>query len=305
MGSGIPSMGYIYGDLTNAKKEIFLRCENKEEQYLPIWEHIDFRSDLDQLTPLHLAGYYLNPFFYYQNKDEIDKSEIFIDALDKCIRNIYQDPTTRVTIVTQLKLYRAASQDFLSVYANNPKINIDPVSWWELFGGESELSTMAERILKLTCGSLAYEQSWIEVIHKKKPSWVKRKQLEDSIFVTVNRRIQAKAQLAERDPVLAYLPNEDEPFEWLVGMFRNDAQRAENHALLMARANSNDEVGLRTQAIKPLEYEEFMSSEEEREESNGEQPLNEKNASSRASCSKRAKRPRLGKAVCNIVKFTN
>jgi hypothetical protein len=61
-------------------------------------------------------------------------------------------------------------------------------------------------------------------IHKKKPSWVKRKQFEDSIFVTVNKRIQAKAQLAERDPVLAYLPNEDEPFEWLVGMSRHDAQ---------------------------------------------------------------------------------
>jgi hypothetical protein len=134
-------------------------------------------------------------------------------------------------------------------------------------------------------------------IHKKKPSWVKRKQFEDSIFVTVNKRIQAKAQLAERDPVLAYLPNEDEPFEWLVGMSRHDAQQAENHDLLMARANSSGEVGLRTQANKPLEYEELMSSEEECKESDGKQALNEKNVSSKASCSKRAKRPRVGKAV--------
>jgi hypothetical protein len=126
MGSDVPSMGYIYGDLTSAKEEIAMRCENKEDQYLPVWKHIDFRSDHDLKTPLHLAGYYLNPFFYYPNKDEIDKSEIFRDALDECMRNMYQDPTTQVKIVHQLKLYRAASQDFLPLHANNPNIDTDP-----------------------------------------------------------------------------------------------------------------------------------------------------------------------------------
>jgi len=39
------------------------------------------------------------------------------------------------------------------------------VSWWELHGSTAkELSTMALRILRLTCGSLAYEQSWIEMV---------------------------------------------------------------------------------------------------------------------------------------------
>lgn len=73
--------------------------------------------------------------------------------------------------------------------------------------------------------------------------------------------------------------------------------RCTNHDLLMARANSSGEVGLRTRANKPLEYEELMSSEEECKESDGKQALNEKNVSSKASCSKRAKRPRVGKAV--------
>lgn len=132
-------------------------------------------------------------------------------------------------------------------------------------------------------------------IHNKKPSWVKRKQFEDSVFVTVNRRIQAKALMTDRDPVLAYLPDEDEPFEWLVGMSRNDAQQAENHAVLMERVNSSsggDEVGLPAQA-KKVEYEEFMSSEDEGEETDGGRPFNKK-VSSSASCSKSAKRPRLG-----------
>lgn len=126
MGSGILSVGCIYGDLKNAKKEIALRCENKEEHYMPIWEHIDFRSDLDLETPLHLAGYYLNPFYYYPNKHETDKAEIFRDAVLVCIHNMYQDPCIRGNIVDQLNLYRAASKDFLQLPAFQSQMNTDP-----------------------------------------------------------------------------------------------------------------------------------------------------------------------------------
>ncbi|CAN6305615.1 unnamed protein product [Urochloa humidicola] len=71
----------------------------------------------------------------------------------------------------QLKLYRNASQSFGMDHAILTGINLDPVSWWELHGSATkELNTMALRILRLTCGSLSYEQSWIAMIHKKKPS---------------------------------------------------------------------------------------------------------------------------------------
>ena len=39
------------------------------------------------------------------------------------------------------------------------------VSWWQLHDGTAkELSATALRILRLTCGSLAYEPSWIEMV---------------------------------------------------------------------------------------------------------------------------------------------
>ncbi|KAL6642536.1 hypothetical protein ACP70R_020717 [Stipagrostis hirtigluma subsp. patula] len=292
MGSGIPFMGFIYGDLANAKREIALRFESKEEHYLPIWEHIDFRIDLYLKTPLHLAGYYLNPFFYYQNKDEIENTEIFRDALVQCTRIMYQDPGMQEKIVHQLKLYRTASQSFGTASAIRTHMDLDPVgiTWWCSKGFEHN----ALRILRLTCGSLAYEESWIETIHKRKPYWVKRKQFEDSMFVTVNRRIQAKAQVRDRDPVLAYLPGEDEPFEWLVGMWRFHAELPGNHALLTARANSCGEVELTKQANKILDCEEFVSSEDCCEESNEERPRHSSKVktSSGASCSKRGKRLR-------------
>jgi hypothetical protein len=126
MGSGKPSMAYIYGELVNAKKEIAFRFGNKEEHYLPIWHYIDFRMDEYMKKPLHLAGYYLNPSFYYQNRNEIEKTEIFRDALVECARKMYQDESTQEKIVHQLKLYSTASESFGTVHAISTRMNVDP-----------------------------------------------------------------------------------------------------------------------------------------------------------------------------------
>lgn len=134
MGSGILSMGYIYGDLANAKKEIALRFGNKEKHYLPVWNIIDKRCDAKLKTPLQLAGYYLNPFFYYQNKNEIENLEIFTDALVECTRSMYKDQSTQEKIVNQLKLYKTASKSFGRELAirQSTQMNLDPGNFhWE------------------------------------------------------------------------------------------------------------------------------------------------------------------------------
>jgi len=126
MGSGRPSMGYIYGELLNAKKEIAFRFENKEEHYLPVWHHIDFRINLYMMKPLHLAAYYLNPSFYYQNRHEIENTEIFRDALFECACKMYQDEYTQEKIVHQLKLYNTDSESFGMVHAFSTRMDVDP-----------------------------------------------------------------------------------------------------------------------------------------------------------------------------------
>jgi hypothetical protein len=114
------------------------------------------------------------------------------------------------------------------------------------------------------------------------------------MFVTVNRRIQGKAQMRDRDPVLAYLPRDDEPFEWLVGMFSNEAQRQDNRDLLMARARSSDGIGLAKLANKLFIEADYVTSDEESDEKAPTQSIKRKTSSS-ASCSKREKRPWLVK----------
>lgn len=126
--------GYIYGELANAKREIAFRLENKEELYLPIWNHIDFTIDRSMKEPLHLAGYYLNPLFYYQNRNEIERTEIFRDALVQCVHKMHQDHCTREKIVHQLKLYRTASQSFGTADAIRSQMNLDPGNFlWRCF----------------------------------------------------------------------------------------------------------------------------------------------------------------------------
>jgi hypothetical protein len=111
------------------------------------------------------------------------------------------------------------------------------------------------------------------------------------MFVTVNKRIQGKAEMRDRDPLLAYLPREDEPFEWLGGMFRDDAQLPQGRALLMARAKISDDAGLAKLANKLLNDADFVSSEGESDE---EPPKHSsKKTLSSASCTKQTKRPRL------------
>lgn len=127
MGGGVGlSMGYIYGEIANAKREIALRFEDKEEHYLPVWEEIDFRLNEALMTPLHLAGYYLNPFFYYQNKDDIKNTEIFRDAIVRCVHKMYQDQPTQQKIVHQLDLYSTASQSFGTADAISTQMTTDP-----------------------------------------------------------------------------------------------------------------------------------------------------------------------------------
>ena len=112
------------------------------------------------------------------------------------------------------------------------------------------------------------------------------------MFVTVNKRIQGKAQMRDRDPLLAYLPREDEPFEWLVGMFRNDAQLPQSRALLVARAKSCDDAGLAKLANRLLNDADSVSSEGESDEELPKHSSKKKTLSS-ASCTKQTKRPRF------------
>ncbi|GKV45366.1 hypothetical protein SLEP1_g52458 [Rubroshorea leprosula] len=62
-----PSMGFIVGELENARKEIKAFYKNKQEKYKPILDVIEENSKDRLDTPLHKAAYLMNPHYYYND----------------------------------------------------------------------------------------------------------------------------------------------------------------------------------------------------------------------------------------------
>ncbi|XP_059070975.1 uncharacterized protein LOC131031585 [Cryptomeria japonica] len=61
-----PPMGYVYEAMDRAKEVIKSKLENNRDKYMPLWDIIDRRWDGQMHTPLHAAGYFLNPLLFYK-----------------------------------------------------------------------------------------------------------------------------------------------------------------------------------------------------------------------------------------------
>ncbi|KAK8941436.1 hypothetical protein KSP39_PZI002968 [Platanthera zijinensis] len=186
-----PSMGWLYGDMLKAKEEIALALENKEARYLPIWKLIDARWQSKLSTPLHLAGYFLNPFFYYSSWESVERDGRFMDSIIECMSKMYARNTSiQDRISDQICLYRnqegsfgrdAAKRQRCSNSLNLGKKNffcmsniiylqskfsftqlfVFLVNWWKLHANSApELKDMAIRVLSLTTSSSGCERNW-------------------------------------------------------------------------------------------------------------------------------------------------
>ena len=63
-----PIMGYIYEAMDLAKEAIKRRYGDEEENYMPLWDIIDACWDRQLHSPLHVAGYFLNPQYFYDKR---------------------------------------------------------------------------------------------------------------------------------------------------------------------------------------------------------------------------------------------
>ncbi|PWZ16164.1 hypothetical protein Zm00014a_009341 [Zea mays] len=106
MDSDVPAMGFFHGCMLEAKKEIATRFNNNESKYRAAWDIIDKRWDNKLKTPLHLAGYYLNPYFYYPNKSSIELDGSFRAAVISCIPKMFDDEDTQDGIIEELSIYQ-------------------------------------------------------------------------------------------------------------------------------------------------------------------------------------------------------
>ncbi|KAH6824104.1 hypothetical protein C2S53_004070 [Perilla frutescens var. hirtella] len=201
-----PSMGFLYGELIQAKEDIKISLSNLPKNYEPIIEVIDGRMKGRLDSSLHLTAYLLNPFYHYNNSlIQLDK-DVVLGIMD-CIDVIYPgDISVQDKILNEeFPIYREKKLIFgkpLAVKAcafNDAKFDL--VSWWLTFGIITPtLQRLAVRILSLTTSSSGCERngSAFEGVHTKKRNRLGTKLVNNLVFVHFNTRLLNK-QKKEKD----------------------------------------------------------------------------------------------------------
>ena len=128
MDSDVPAMGFLYGYLVQAKIEISRSFNHDSTKFQEVFHIIDKRRESKLKTPLHRAGYYLNPFYYYQNKLAMEENETFRDVVVTCITKLVPEEETQDKIIEELQLFQDAEGSFGKEIAKRQckNINFDP-----------------------------------------------------------------------------------------------------------------------------------------------------------------------------------
>lgn len=79
----------------------------------------------------HLAGYYLNPYYYYPNKIEIESDGTFNEGLVTCVTKMVADVETQDKIFDELNMYQNELGSFGEEIAIRQRRNenLIQVSW--------------------------------------------------------------------------------------------------------------------------------------------------------------------------------
>ncbi|XP_026386169.1 uncharacterized protein LOC113281596 [Papaver somniferum] len=224
-----PQLGYIYETMGQVKEQIKKNHQGRKSKYQPLWTVIDGIWD-DQLhSPIHAAGYYLNPgLFYFE--DFCADSEVKTGFLC-CIVRILEDKREQDLIATQFKEYKMLGGTFGCGDAIDLRARLAPAKWWSLYGVDCpELQRFAIRILSQTCtGALRYglKRSLTEELHTKGRNFIEQKRLTELTFVHHNLRLQ-NLPASNSGNTDIFLEPIDPMDEWIAGMEEKAAKQIGN-----------------------------------------------------------------------------
>ncbi|PKI72347.1 hypothetical protein CRG98_007217 [Punica granatum] len=183
------AMGYVHAAMYRAKEAIKKELMKREE-YMIYWDIIDRRWDRHWHLPLHSAGFFLNPKFFYSVEGDIPV-EIMSGTFD-CIERFVSDFKVQDKIMKEINLYKSSSGDFGRKMAVRARDTLHPAEWWSTYGGGCpNLSRLAIRILSQTCSTVGCKNLWIpfDQIHETK-NCLEQQRLSDLVFVQYNLRLR-------------------------------------------------------------------------------------------------------------------
>ncbi|KNA23081.1 hypothetical protein SOVF_028040 [Spinacia oleracea] len=209
------NMGFIYETMDQVKETICEEFGSKESQYTAIWNIIDEIWNTILHSPLHAAGYFLNPRLHY-TEDFFSDTEVAGGLLITIVR-MAADQCTQDLITRQLDVYGGCKGDFKIGTDNNSQKSLSPVKWWSRFGDHCpELQKLAVRVLSQTCnGAEVYglRRHIAEKLLSSKKNTTEYKQLHKQAYLRYNLKLKQSKMGAKFD-IISYEvdPSED----WIV-----------------------------------------------------------------------------------------
>ncbi|XP_018485877.1 uncharacterized protein LOC108856544 [Raphanus sativus] len=194
-------VGNIYETMDVIKEIIAREFNNKESCYEPLWDVIDDVWNKHLHSPLHAAGYFLNPATFYSDDFHLD-SEV-ASGLCASLVHVVKESDIQVKVATQLDIYRVGDDCFNEASQADQITGITPAEWWaQKASNHPELQSFAIKILSQTCeGASRYKlQSKLaeKLVLTEGMTSFEQERLEDLAFVHYNLHLKScKAKLSE------------------------------------------------------------------------------------------------------------
>lgn len=199
-----PAMGYVCAGIYRAKETIKKELADTED-YLLYWNIIDRRWEQVQHHPLHAAGFYFNPRFFYNLEGDVHHH--IRSLVYDCIEKLVSDPKIQDKIMKETASFQGAVGDFGRKMAVRARDTLIPTEWWSAYGGGCpNLAHLAIRILSQTCSLIPHKLNHIplEQMHERK-NCLEHQRLSDLVFVQYNMSlknvIQSSKEQGYMDPI--------------------------------------------------------------------------------------------------------
>uniref|UniRef100_J3MHE2 DUF659 domain-containing protein n=1 Tax=Oryza brachyantha TaxID=4533 RepID=J3MHE2_ORYBR len=181
-------IGILYDAMDCAKEDIKCNLRDKHGDYWPmvdnIWDHYLH-------TPVHAAGYILNPRIFYTERFSCD-TEIK-SGTTACVSRLAKNHYDPRKVAAQMEIYQSKSAPFDSDTEIQQIMEIPQVRWWSAHGTSTpELKTFAIRILSQTCfGASRYNIDWSisEQLHLVKRPYPEQEKFRKMEYIHYNLRL--------------------------------------------------------------------------------------------------------------------
>ncbi|CAN6552248.1 unnamed protein product [Malus baccata var. baccata] len=276
-----PSMGFLYGELQKAKMEIKKTFKNNEANYQPILQIIDEKAHERFDSLLHLAGYLLNPYYFFKDQS-IQHDPIVMEGIFTCVEKFFPDnyEVQNQVINVEMHKYIVKEGGFgrhlaeLGCIENDE--NYNPVAWWYNYGnGVPNLQRMAIKILSLTTSSSGSERNWssFEGIHTKKRNRLDTTRLNNLVYVQFNARIMNKKKREKEKKVDVLLASEASMAQgWIVEGGDEELEFGSGIGDTLEVGSSLEPRGSsKNVEVRELHEEDFISDEDTEEEGDDEE----------------------------------